>query len=384
MKLSKPLLLCCALATAFLAAAVAGPTGAIAAGSEDLTGPVVKIFDDRLSPATTHVAPLSAVTWVNEGQRSHEVRSDSGAWQTFRLQPGARQSVTFRAAGRFPYKVDEVEGLVVVAGAVRRESGPHPEDQGVECRQVNASQRECVFRYHVAVEGSVHTQFTQEPPAAELTKATLNWRADYPKVDVRVTQYPQGVVFEPVKGDGQGTIELEFIGEFHDRYTKECAITIRLPHMAASVLLGGGSGFQRRDFWHFDSRLTDAGIQVFFDAQTSAVPAACKAGNRVIGQGDNFHAFFHIRGFPLLPRTGRPEDETFTTADGLIWAKASLWMLDVGIEGGGGPPPLGFPLNLLKEGKPFTMSTGRRVGDRPGSNWVEHNEGMITVTFSRP
>src|SRR5437879_12329385 len=65
MKLSKPLLLCCALAAAFLAAAVAGPTGAIAAGSEDLTGPVVKIFDDRLSPATTHVAPPSAVTWVN-------------------------------------------------------------------------------------------------------------------------------------------------------------------------------------------------------------------------------------------------------------------------------------------------------------------------------
>ena len=239
-----------------------------------------------------------------------------------------------------------------------------------------------VFPYHVVVEGSVHTQFTREPPAAALIKATLNWRAHYPKVDVRVTQYPQGVAFEPVKGDGQGTIELEFIGEFHDPYTKECAITIRLAHLAASVLVGGVSGFQRRDRWNFNSRLTDAGIQAFFDAQTSAVRAAC---NKDFGQGDNFHKSFHIRNFPFSTRTGRPEDETFTTADGLIWEKASLWNLDVGIEGGGGPPPLGFPLNLLKEGKPFTMSTGKRVDDpRRGSNWVEHIEGMITVTFSRP
>src|SRR2546425_6526450 len=68
-----------------------------------------------------------------------------------------------------------------------------------------------VFPYHVVVEGSVQTQFTQE--RFSRTKATLNWRAYYPKVDVRVTQDQQGVTFKPVKGTGQGTIELEFMGE---------------------------------------------------------------------------------------------------------------------------------------------------------------------------
>src|SRR3989441_3848612 len=243
-----------------------------------------------------------------------------------------------------------------------------------------------VFPYRVVVEGSVHTQFTQEP--ATLTKATLNWRADYPKVDVRVTQFTEGVTFRPVRGDGQGTIELEFIGEFHDRYTKECAITIRLPRLAASVLVSGVSGFQRRDRWDFsfNSRLTDAGVQAFFDAQTSAVPAACKVpGRDNFGQGDNFMREFHIRDFPLSTRTGRPEDETFTTTDGLIWVKASLWHLDFDIRGGGGPPTLGFPLNLLKEGKPFTMSTGRRVDDpRRCPKWVEHSDGVVTRKFSWP
>ena len=238
-----------------------------------------------------------------------------------------------------------------------------------------------VFPYHVVVEGSVQTQFTQE--RFSRTKATLNWRAYYPKVDVRVTQDQQGVTFKPVKGTGQGTIELEFMGEIHGgNYSKECAITFRVPHLAAYVLVGGASGFQRRDDWDFYTQLTEAGGRAFGDAQTSAERAAC---TRLPGAGFHFGEAFHIGdfGFPTGSIPPGPKDQ-FTTADGLIWNKPNLGKLNVNIKSSGGPPPLVFPLNLLKEGKPFTMSTGKRVEDRRGSNWVEHNEGMITVTFSRP
>ena len=78
----------------------------------------------------------------------------------------------------------------------------------------------------------------------------------------------------------------------------------------------------------------------------------------------------------------RPEDVAYyvSVARNLVEGRGlvsdAIWSFNT--------PPLVFPLNLLKEGKPFTMSTGKRVEDRRGSNWVEHNEGMITVTFSRP
>jgi hypothetical protein len=237
--------------------------------------------------------------------------------------------------------------------------------------------------YRVVVEGSVRAQFTQEPFSR--TKATLNWRAHYPKVDVRVTQDPQGVTFNQLKRAEQGTIELEFIGEIHGgAYSKECAITIRLARLAASVFVNGVSGFQLRDRWNFrfDSSLTEAGTNAFSDAQTSAERAAC---TRLPGAGFNFHDAFHIGsfGFPTRYDPPGPKDQ-FTTADGLIWNKPNLGYLGLRIGSSGGSPPLGFPLNLLKEGKPFTMSTGKRVEDRRGSNWVEHNEGMITVKFLGP
>jgi hypothetical protein len=242
-----------------------------------------------------------------------------------------------------------------------------------------------VFPYHVVVEGSVQTQFAKDTKPETRTKARLNWHADYPNVYVRVTQYQQTVAFKPVKGTGQGTIVVEFMGEIHGGYySKECAITMRLPHLAADVYVDGASGFQRRDRWdfYFSSSLTEAGGQALSAAQTSAERAAC---TRLPGAGFDFGKAFHIGsfGFPTNYDPPGPKDQ-FTTADGLIWNKPNLGNLDLRIGSSGEPPPLGFPLNLLKEGKPFTMSTGKRVEDRRGDYGVEHNEGMITVTFSRP
>jgi len=78
--------------------------------------PTVRIFDDRLVPAVVQIPPLSSVTWINNGHRTHVVRSTNGGWQTFSLQARASRRVTFRTTGEFPYKVDGVlSGFVLVA-----------------------------------------------------------------------------------------------------------------------------------------------------------------------------------------------------------------------------------------------------------------------------
>lgn len=81
----------------------------------------VTIIDDAFTPASITVSVGDTVTWTNAGQDPHTVTSDSGAFDSQRLEPGAVFSHTFTAAGTFTYRCDfhsNMTGQVVVQAGV--------------------------------------------------------------------------------------------------------------------------------------------------------------------------------------------------------------------------------------------------------------------------
>ena len=90
----------------------AGPTTNIAAECRvpvtviDSMHYLIAIRDFGFHPDSLSVPPGATVTWVNcedVGQEPHTTTSDNSVWDSPELNPGARFSHTFPAAGGFPY-----------------------------------------------------------------------------------------------------------------------------------------------------------------------------------------------------------------------------------------------------------------------------------------
>jgi plastocyanin len=74
--------------------------GVRGASAQDTT---VGIVDFAFEPASLTVSAGSTVTWINNGAVPHTATSDSGAFDSGVLQPGASFSHTFDTAGTFSY-----------------------------------------------------------------------------------------------------------------------------------------------------------------------------------------------------------------------------------------------------------------------------------------
>jgi len=59
---------------------------------------------DAYSPNPVTVPRGSTVTWTNNDSIAHTSTSDSGAWSSGTMAPGATFSMTFPTAGSFPYR----------------------------------------------------------------------------------------------------------------------------------------------------------------------------------------------------------------------------------------------------------------------------------------
>ncbi|MGD0092009.1 MAG: putative Ig domain-containing protein [Planctomycetota bacterium] len=86
------LLLSCSL---LLFCAEVRPAGAATAN--------VAIADFSFSPVSVAVNAGDTVTWKNNGAVTHSTTSDTGAWNSGSLAPGASFSFTFATTGTFPY-----------------------------------------------------------------------------------------------------------------------------------------------------------------------------------------------------------------------------------------------------------------------------------------
>ena len=108
--------------------------GAVALGQD---GEVV-IIKDKLAPKRLEVSAGTVVTWRNQDDERHRVRSRQGPveFDSGNLEPGERFSVTFVVAGDYPYLDERNDedasyfGTIVVVDD-RQASGPPPLEASV-------------------------------------------------------------------------------------------------------------------------------------------------------------------------------------------------------------------------------------------------------------
>lgn len=322
---------------------VSPPAGA----TERATGPAsrsaeatVKVFDDRLSPETARVPPISTVTWVNDGSRSHVVRSETGVWQTFRLQPGARDSVAFRTAGRFPYTVDgTLKGLIVVAGALTKGRKTHAGNYVYSITVIaNTHSRE----WHLS-----YVSITHKVVPAEMRDSVSRWESVFRRVPIEVHRQGRIVIFGQAKGKAR------FQTTVNDTYGSGCQALFASPSYAASVDLSNGSVFPGE---------TKARYPFVFESYADPPLAdtfSCGAG--AVGGID-----------PQVPGTSDPT---------IVWWVSNLEVRFA--QKRGGRPPL----SALASGRSFTMDSGlvtKTFGEDCNSGETcALGETRITVRFTR-
>lgn len=82
-----------------------GTTVSIVTGASTLT-------TNAFSPNPVAVSRGTTVRWVNSDNVSHTSTSDTGAWNSGAIAPGAAFSTTFQNAGSFPYHCTIHPGMV--------------------------------------------------------------------------------------------------------------------------------------------------------------------------------------------------------------------------------------------------------------------------------
>jgi plastocyanin len=72
----------------------------VAAGAEMYT---VEIGDNYFDPDYIEISPGDRIKWINVGSSAHRVRSDTGLFDSGRLDPGDDYIRTFNSEGSFGY-----------------------------------------------------------------------------------------------------------------------------------------------------------------------------------------------------------------------------------------------------------------------------------------
>ena len=88
-----------------LAVSLAVLGGSFAGGSSGLAQDevTIDIVDFAFEPGSVEIPVGTTVTWTNQDSAPHTATADSGAFDTGQLMQGQSGSVTFDAAGSFPY-----------------------------------------------------------------------------------------------------------------------------------------------------------------------------------------------------------------------------------------------------------------------------------------
>jgi plastocyanin len=64
---------------------------------------MVVMSNIAFGPATITVSAGTTITWQNNDAINHTSTSDTGAWDTGIIAPGASKTTTFSTPGTFPY-----------------------------------------------------------------------------------------------------------------------------------------------------------------------------------------------------------------------------------------------------------------------------------------
>lgn len=100
------------------------------ADDEAAEGETVEIQDFEFSPESLEIPVGTTVTWTNVGEAPHTATSDSGIFDSGRLEPGESFSITFDEAGEFSYFCavhPRMTGSIVVV-----DEGEEPTEEATE------------------------------------------------------------------------------------------------------------------------------------------------------------------------------------------------------------------------------------------------------------
>ena len=88
-------------------------------GCTSQTSNTVTIQNSSFSPATLNVPMGTTVMWINKGNTTQDVTSDSGVFSSGNLTNGMSYNYTFNQSGSYPYHssiTPSITGTVVVSG----------------------------------------------------------------------------------------------------------------------------------------------------------------------------------------------------------------------------------------------------------------------------
>ena len=79
----------------------------------------IEILDYEFSPPSVTIATGGKITWLNQGQTSHDATADDDSFATGTLEPGKLKSETFKEPGTYSYICTihpQMEGTIEVVG----------------------------------------------------------------------------------------------------------------------------------------------------------------------------------------------------------------------------------------------------------------------------
>ena len=81
---------------------------------------VINTVDDRFDPASVTVPVGTTVTWINKGANWHSIASFDGSFESGRIEPGDRFSITFETPGTYQYicKHHAMQGMIATITVV--------------------------------------------------------------------------------------------------------------------------------------------------------------------------------------------------------------------------------------------------------------------------
>jgi plastocyanin len=127
-------------------------------------GAAVSIVDFAFQPGSVEVPVGGSVTWTNNGSATHTVTSDSGAFDSGQLAPGATFSQTFDTAGTFTYHCSihpQMTGTVIVTsgggGGAEATAPAAAGNQGNQATNTTNTQPNRVPRTGVGTMAAGHT-----------------------------------------------------------------------------------------------------------------------------------------------------------------------------------------------------------------------------------
>ena len=82
---------------------LAAPLCNVALAAKSLQPVIVTMEDSYFSPESITISSGQTVVWINKGEKTHNVKSDDGYFESRNIAPNGKYSFTFTKPGTYAY-----------------------------------------------------------------------------------------------------------------------------------------------------------------------------------------------------------------------------------------------------------------------------------------